>query len=192
MPAIIESLRKDHRNFELLLKVLEQELAVFNRAERPDYEILEDIIAYFQGYPERCHHPKEDVILGKVKARDPTTAEAIGDLETEHEEEARRLLRFTEAVARVFNDHDVPRDAFDKTARDFIEHLRRHMEMEEQQFFSAALKTLTDEDWAELDAKLTDEKDPLFAGEIEEDLTALRHRILKWVQEDQGQRTLAD
>ncbi len=192
MPAIIESLRKDHRNFELLLKVLEQELAVFDRAERPDYEILEDIISYFQGYPERCHHPKEDVILGKVKARDPTTAEAIGNLESEHEEEARRLLRFTEAVARVFNDHDVPRDAFDKTARGFIKHVRWHMEMEEQQFFPAALKTLTDEDWAELDAKLTDEKDPLFAGEIEEDFTALRRRILKWEQEDQAQRTLAD
>jgi len=30
---------------------------------RPDYEILQTIIQYFQDYPESCHHPKEEMIF---------------------------------------------------------------------------------------------------------------------------------
>ena len=46
-----------------------------------------------------CHHPKEDLIVEKLKARDPRKAEAIGDLETDHREGAKRLRRVALAVA---------------------------------------------------------------------------------------------
>ena len=35
---IIDLLRDEHRNIEKLLRVLEQELSVFDRGARPDYE----------------------------------------------------------------------------------------------------------------------------------------------------------
>jgi hemerythrin-like domain-containing protein len=37
---IIEILRQEHRNIEKLLRVMEQELSVFDRGERPDYEVF--------------------------------------------------------------------------------------------------------------------------------------------------------
>ena len=37
---IIDLLRLEHRNIEKLLLVLEQELSVFDRGERPDYEVI--------------------------------------------------------------------------------------------------------------------------------------------------------
>ena len=40
MIEIIEILRQEHRNLEKLLRVMEQELRVFDRAERPDYEVF--------------------------------------------------------------------------------------------------------------------------------------------------------
>jgi hemerythrin-like domain-containing protein len=40
MVEIIEILRQEHRNIEKLLSVLEQELSVFARGERPDYEVV--------------------------------------------------------------------------------------------------------------------------------------------------------
>ena len=70
MTRIIESLREEHRNIEELLLVLEQELGVFDRNERPDYEIIKAVIGYFQDYPDCCHHPKEDMIFEKLKVRD--------------------------------------------------------------------------------------------------------------------------
>ena len=52
MLEIIEILRQEHRNIEKLLSVLEQELSVFVRGERPDYEVVGAIIEYFKQYSE--------------------------------------------------------------------------------------------------------------------------------------------
>ena len=47
---IIEILRQEHRKIEKLLRVMEQELSVFDRGERPDYEVFGAIIEFFKKY----------------------------------------------------------------------------------------------------------------------------------------------
>ena len=71
MTTLIDVLREEHRNIEKLLGVLEQELSVFDHRERPDFDTLRAIIDYFAEYPARCHHPKEDMMVEILKARDP-------------------------------------------------------------------------------------------------------------------------
>jgi len=93
MTYVVEVLRQEHRNIEKLLRVLEQELSVFNRGERPNYEVILGVIDYFKDYPDSCHHPKEDMIFERLKSRDRVAAANIGDLETEHQEGAGRLRR---------------------------------------------------------------------------------------------------
>ena len=51
MVEIIEILRQEHRNIEKLLQVMEQELTVFDRGERPDYEVFVAIVEFFKNYP---------------------------------------------------------------------------------------------------------------------------------------------
>src|SRR5215475_10644110 len=68
MVDIIQGLRQEHRNIESLLRVLERELSVFDRGERPDYEVVLAVIDYFKDYPDCCHHPKEDMIVEKLKS----------------------------------------------------------------------------------------------------------------------------
>ena len=67
MTYIIEVLRQEHCNIEKLLSVLERELSVFDRGDRPDYEVVLAVIGYFKDYPDSCHHPKEDIIVEKFK-----------------------------------------------------------------------------------------------------------------------------
>ena len=86
MTYVVEVLRQEHRNIEKLLHVLEQELSVFDRGDRPNYEVIVGVIDYFKDYPDSCHHPKEDMIFDKLKSRDPAAAAKIGDLRIEHEE----------------------------------------------------------------------------------------------------------
>ena len=125
MIEIIEVLRQEHCNIEKLLRVLERELSVFDRGDRPDYEVVLAVIDYFKDYPDSCHHPKEDIIVEKFKARDPVAAASIGDLEAEHREGARRLRRVAEAVERVLSDEDLLRQTVDEIIRDFIIHERK-------------------------------------------------------------------
>ncbi len=59
MIKLIEVLRQEHRNMEKLLRVLERELSLFDRGDRPDYEVVLAVIDYFKDYPDSCHHPKK-------------------------------------------------------------------------------------------------------------------------------------
>jgi hemerythrin-like domain-containing protein len=172
--------------------VLEHELELFDAGGRPDYEILESIIQYFQDYPESCHHPKEEMIFQKLQLGDPAAAKAFGDVEAEHEIEAARLRSFARAVASVLADQEFPRENFHLAVHDFIAHQRRHLEKEERLLFPAAIKALRREDWAEIDARLDAREDPLFNRVIEEKFRNLQKTILRWEQEtEESQATLA-
>src|SRR5579862_1901558 len=127
MTEILDVLREEHHNIEKLLLVLERELRVFNRAERPDYHIVQSVIEYFQDYPDCCHHPKEDMIFAKLKARDPAAAATVGDLEAEHGKGSRRLRRVARTVENILAEAEIQRQAVDAVVRDFIDHERQHM-----------------------------------------------------------------
>ena len=185
MTRIIETLREEHRNIEELLLVLEQELSVFDRNERPDYDIIQGVIRYFEDYPDCCHHPKEDMIFEKLKARDSVAAERVGDLEAEHQNEGKRLRQVAHVVRSVLTDHDIPRQTFHNTLRDFIDLERKHIDMEERVLFPTAIKTLRPEDWAEIEAVWSEKQDSLFNAAIEERCQTLRERILQWERENQ-------
>jgi hemerythrin-like domain-containing protein len=185
---IIDLLSREHRNIEKLLLVLERELGVFERGERPDYEVVWAVICYFKVYPEVYHHPQEDKVFKKLRARDPAAAADIGDLAAEHRKGAEHLRRVVQAVESVLRDRDVLRHTVDDMIRDFIEHERRHIAMEERDFFPAAVKALQPEDWAEIASTLTDQKDPLFSESVEERFDAVRKHILQLEQEAEAER----
>jgi len=188
MPKIINLLLEEHRNIEKLLLVVEHELEIFDSGGRPDYEILQTIIQYFQDYPESCHHPKEEMIFEKLKARDSASAKRFGDVEAEHEVETRRLQSFARAVDSVLADQEFLRESFHLAVHDFIAHQREHLRKEELLLFPAAAKALRPEDWAEIDARLDDRKDPLFDSVVAEKFHNLQRTILRWEQETEESR----
>jgi hemerythrin-like domain-containing protein len=188
MARIIEILLDEHRNIEKLLHVLEQELEVFDHNESPDYEILQAIIDYFQDYPESYHHPKEDIVFERLKLRDPAAAALIGDAESDHQIETDRLRQFAQAVEDVLAGREFLRQTFHNVVRDFIAHQRQHMAKEERLLFPSAVKALQPEDWAEIDARLSDRKDPLFDDVNENKFHALEQAILQWEQETEVNR----
>lgn len=183
MTRIIELLREDHRDIEKLLLVLEEELSVFDHQRQPDYDIIQAVISYFQDYPDCCHHPKEDMIFEKLKARDPAAAKSIGDLEAEHHHEAERLQRVADIVRNILRNHEISRQSFHDVMRDFIGHQRVHMAMEERILFPTAINTLRADDWADVDLKWGDTRDSLFNLALEERCQSLRDRVLQWARE---------
>ena len=189
---IIDFLRQEHRNIEKLLLVLEKELSVFDRAERPNYEIIWAIISYFEVYPDACHHPQEDAVFKKLQARDPAAAANIGDLAAEHRSGTECLRQVKQAVESVLMDRDVQRHSVDDIIRDFIVDQRRHIAMEERDFFPAAEKALQPQDWAEIASTLTDQKNPLFSEIVEVRFDAVRRYILQLEEEAEAERGPSD
>lgn len=185
---IIERLSQEHRNIERLLAILERELEVFDRGDRPDYEVIRAILSYFEVYPEVYHHPQEDLVFAKLKIRDPAAAAKVGDLAGEHQRGAERLRRVVHAVDNVLADREILRQEVDAIIRDFVEHERRHVMMEDRNFFPAALKALQPQDWTEIASALTSRKDPLFSDAVEDRFDVVRAHIVRLEQEAEDER----
>jgi hemerythrin-like domain-containing protein len=179
MVEIIGILRQEHRNIEKLLCVMEEELTVFDRGERPDYEVFGAIIEFFKKYPDSCHHPKEDIIYAKFKARAPDRAASIADLEAEHREGAVRLRRVAKAIDAVLNDQDLLRESVDRIVRDFIDNERKHIVLEDQIVFPAIIDTLRPDDWADIALKIADRYGPPSEADFEEQFSTLRRNIIE-------------
>ena len=185
---VIDILRQEHRNIEKLLQVLERELSIFARGERPDYEVVQAVLAYFQVYPDAYHHPLEDIVFEKLKLRDPPAATNVGDLAADHRRGAERLRRVAHAVESVLADQELMRQTINDIICDFIEHERRHMAVEERDFFPAAVKALQSQDWNEIASRITDQKNPLFSQVVEERFEIVRRHILQLEQEAEAER----
>jgi hemerythrin-like domain-containing protein len=183
MTEVIKALRREHSNITQLLSILERQLSVHAAGNPPDYDILEAIADYFQSFPDLYHHPKEDLIFHRLKRRDAAAAARFGDLQREHDELAARTRAFAKAVHAVVEDANVMRESFGRWARGFLEFQREHMLKEERLFFPAALRVLTDADWAEIQSRITDQEDPLLGETIGERYEALRQEILEWEKE---------
>ena len=59
--------RTEHEYFRRLLALLHGQLDVFQRGERPDYELMLDVIGYLREYGDAFHHPREDVAFARLK-----------------------------------------------------------------------------------------------------------------------------
>src|SRR5512138_3231340 len=84
MAGIIDSLRGDHSRLTKLLDALERQIAAFEEGGQPDFEILDGILHYCRSYPDRHHHPCEDLVHEVLQHRNPTAAVEVCDLPREH------------------------------------------------------------------------------------------------------------
>lgn len=190
MAETLDRLLREHRDIETLLGVLEAELAAFDAARAPDYEVMAAIADYFLGYPATCHHPKEDVVYRALVEHRPECQATVGDIEHEHATLGEQVRQFADAVNNVMHDAEISRETFDHVVRQFIEAQRAHIAKEEEPegLFAIAGRTLSDDDWAAIDARIADENDPLFGAMPEERFARLRRDIAEWERDSQEAR----
>jgi|HubBroStandDraft_1064217.scaffolds.fasta_scaffold00090_21 hemerythrin-like domain-containing protein len=184
MPKLLEELRQEHRGMHEVLGCLGRQIDKLESDEQPDFDVICAALDYFEGFPDQCHHPKEDLVLARLGERDPVSAWIVGDLRRDHEILAENLRVFAAAIRAVLLEAELPRDAIARWGRAFIDLQRRHIAMELSNFFPAAARALTPEDWRELAAAAPSGADPLRSDPVEAKYEALRRTILAWDGED--------
>ncbi len=179
MRNVLQELRSEHANMERLLKVLDQQIEIFQAAGQPDYATIQDIVLYFLDFPDQCHHPKEDVVAQKMLSLAPERASplrGLADLHSELGEQTRRMARL---IHRVLDEAELPRAKVIRAVQDFIHSQRHHMQMEEENFFPLAEEVLSASDLEELESEIFQKDDPLFGPETEKHFEMLRDYILR-------------
>ena len=177
MSDIIFMLRLEHGNTARLLGLLEDQLRRLEKGASVDTDLLQLAYEYLSGYPQKCHHPKENLLFDLLQRRDPLAAETLADLVAEHD----FLTQSTQALGQELRDAlgrgKGPDERFAASLRAFIDRQREHMAREERDFFPAALHSLEPDDYAELDYRLFDQRDRLFDDQSEAHFERLRSEI---------------
>ncbi len=175
MSETLKKLKNDHRNVQILIEIIEKEIELFENGERPDYELVRMILNYLLTYPDLHHHPLEDAIVRKLKNIDAVPGAT--ELEFEHRKLSSTIRRFLAAINNILTDDMLPRDWFCTIAVEFVTFFRKHMQMEEVVIFPAAQQSLSAADWADIDAQICHQEDPLFGPDPEADFAELKARL---------------
>ena len=54
---LLKDLREDHRNMATMLDLLNRQIGHIRDGERPDYELIHDVMRYMTTYSDAVHHP---------------------------------------------------------------------------------------------------------------------------------------
>ena len=167
----------EHLDFMRLLDLLEKQVAAFHMGDRPNYDLTRDIVYYLRHFPDRVHHPREDVAFDLLLKRHPAMQLQIDRLLQEHRVIAAAgedvLRRLDEIAAEIF----IARSTIEAAAATYLVYYRHHIATEEGKIMPLAAHLLTPKDWAAVAAAVPEAPDPLFSDHVEERYRELRRQI---------------
>lgn len=164
MHPLAQRLRNDHRHLMQVLDVLEARLDALARADEVDFDLMRDAMTYITEFPNRLHHPVEDVLFEQLATAEPAAAAGCREQIAEHERlfhDSAAFYRLIEAIE--VDDATVPRAQLVTTGREFVAAQRAHLQREETELLPLAERRLDAAAWdrAALTAQQVD--DPLDA-----------------------------
>jgi len=168
MPHIsIQIIQQEHASLTAMLQSL---LMMIRRGPLNEpglfFDVLRSMLFYIDEVPEKQHHPKESqYFFPLVAQRSAACAEAIQGLEKEHHqgEAAIRALQHLLLAWEILGDSR--RAAFVSAAQSYFDFYKAHMAVEEKQIIPEALRVLTEDDWASVDAAFARNADPLSSSQ---------------------------
>lgn len=174
---ILSRLRRDHRNIEALLGILHLQLQHLRHADYPDVQLMVDIVDYLMEYPDRYHHPFEDLVMARLRALSPRASEMIEVVQAQHEELACLGTRLQQLLHDSVAGSLVSRNELTATGQRYIRLYLRHFSDEEQLLFPHLAAALRPADWLQVTAQFQWSLDPLFDDSSNATYRDLRNRI---------------
>lgn len=163
-------IREEHSALAAMLRSLSM-MVERGPGNAPDqfFDVLRAMLFYIDEFPERLHHPKEsELLFPKVLRAAPEVAAALERLERDHQrgESAVRELQHDLLAWELLGESR--RGKFEADARSYVQFYLEHMQLEEKDILPQAERSLSEQDWAELDMAFASNRDPL-AGKYPRD-----------------------
>lgn len=173
----IEVWHTEHAYFKRLLELLHRQVAVFENGQRPNYDLMEDVISYLRTYSDRFHHPREDVAFARLELHCPQLAPTLARLRQEHRVIATAGEKLLGQLESILEDAVLPRTEVEAAAATYIAYYEAHIDHEEREVLGACARHLTQEDWDAVNAAIPARADPLFGSDPAQHYRDLRRQI---------------
>ncbi|MFQ5982881.1 MAG: hemerythrin domain-containing protein [Woeseiaceae bacterium] len=174
---MLAELRKDHKNMDLLLNILEHETDRMWAGEEADYELMHDVMRYMTVYPDAVHHPKEDRVYSELKAVRQDLSKGLERIPAEHRELAELGLTLRNDIESIISGTALRRNVVVADALRYVKRLREHMHWEERDLFIRVDEMVNDGHGVISESMMGDVKDPVFGSDVEKNFAKLFENI---------------
>jgi hemerythrin-like domain-containing protein len=176
----LDIIHDEHQALAAMLRSMSLMVAQAHReGEAPDFGVLRAMLFYVDQFPERLHHPKEsELLFPRVRERCPELAATLDRLDNDHArgEASIRELEHTLLAYEVLGASR--RQAFVDALGRYVDGYLCHMAAEEAEVLPAAIKHLTEADWAALDLAFAANRDPMTGHEADDVFKPLFRKIV--------------
>jgi hemerythrin-like domain-containing protein len=182
-PEIMASLNSEHRHIASLLDALAEQSDNLLPGRVPDYALMRDIARYMASFPDEYHHPREDLLFARLRARDPGAESAVLALEEGHEEIYRRSRELRAALDAVVENGSAADARKLKFLCDrYIGFYWDHINTEEGKVFPLAMAKLRRDDWLAVNSESRQVDDPLFGARVRKEYRRLSRHLVARVE----------
>jgi len=146
---LMKALRAEHRHMATVMQLFSEQLSAIEGGELVDTHVVYEIMDYMVTWPDRFHHPREDLIYARVAEVDARTADDVDSLQRDHDKTGERGRNLLQDIER-WRLGEVSGTVVVNSGRVYIDHIYEHMNLEEKVIFPRIEATLTVQDWREL------------------------------------------
>jgi hemerythrin-like domain-containing protein len=143
---LITAWHDEHRYFMRLLELLQREIDRFHTGERPNYELMLDVITYLRRFSDRIHHPREDAAFACLARRFPEMQLPLARLQQEHRVIAHAGEKLLQHLNAILSGAMIARAEVEAAASTYLVYYRNHIATEESSIMNRA-SALDAEDW---------------------------------------------
>lgn len=179
----MKALRAEHRHMATVMQLFADQLKALEEGQYADGHVVFEIMDYMVTWPDRYHHPREDLIYCRVAELDPKAADEVDSLQRDHDRTAtvgRELLQTIES----WREGAISAETVIKQGRAYIDHTYEHMNIEEKVVFPHIESILSLEDWRELaeDDQLRAVSDPVFGPRVQREFRNMARKMRRRVR----------
>lgn len=172
---MLNRLLVEHDHILRKLDLLEMQFLDMCRGREPDFALMRSIIVYVQEYPERIHHPLEDMIFSILLER-VDKIKFIQELIAEHTQLEVVTRRLSESL-ELLPSGAASKEEIKQQLSAFLVVQRNHIYMEEVEVYPLIQSVLTKEDWSRLQSMVPVLDDPIYGRRTRNDYERLYREI---------------
>jgi hemerythrin-like domain-containing protein len=167
-------IKREHKNLGAVLYSLEKLVEEIETGKQPEFSVFHGLLTYIDRFLDRYHHPKEDLYLfPALLERAPETESTIHELGQQHIQGEILFVDVLKALsAYEFSGADEFAHFRDCVLK-YCEFERHHALQEENEILPRAETALKPEDWERIDAAFTENSDPMFGPDWDNDFSRL-------------------
>jgi hemerythrin-like domain-containing protein len=183
MTDLLDRLNRDHRALTRVLDLFDDLLDQFHAGSALDYELMCEMLEYIGSYSDQVHHPSEEDIFDRLRARTNEGFPLLDLLTKQHLQLSQMNKRFRQSLEGIMSEEVLRRDDVEVQGRELVKTLREHLELEETEAFPLARERLSESDWDRLLVEVPSDEDPLFGDSDHERFRSLFRHLLEQEQD---------